>query len=79
MRKLLAAAAAAAPWSGGGALASSAQATPVLGDDPYFQPAQFGLYFWGGHRYCWYDDAWRGPGWYWCGYPWRRGYGWGGG
>ena len=23
-------------------------------------------YFWGGQRYCWYDDAWNGPGWYWC-------------
>jgi hypothetical protein len=25
------------------------------------------------------DSAWRGPGFYWCGYAWRRGYGWGGG
>ncbi|HET7165192.1 MAG TPA: tail fiber domain-containing protein [Pseudolabrys sp.] len=33
----------------------------------------------GGRRYCWYDDAWQGPGWYWCGYAWRRGFGWGGG
>ena len=24
-------------------------------------------------------DGWNGPGWYWCGYAWRRGYGWGGG
>lgn len=35
-------------------------------------------YVWGGRRYCWYNDAWRGPGWYWCGYAWRRGIGWGG-
>ncbi len=35
-------------------------------------------YYWGGRQYCWYDDGWRGPGWYWCGYAWRRGYGWGG-
>ena len=37
------------------------------------------LFVWGGRRYCWYDDGWQGPGWYWCGYAWRRGYGWGGG
>jgi hypothetical protein len=33
---------------------------------------------WGGHNYCWYE-GWNGPGWYWCGYGARRGYGWGGG
>jgi hypothetical protein len=31
-----------------------------------------------GRRFCWYWDGWRGPGWYWCGYEWRRGFGWGG-
>ena len=31
-----------------------------------------------GRRYCWYYTGWRGPGWYWCGYRWRRGVGWGG-
>lgn len=36
-------------------------------------------YFWGGRRYCWYPGGWHGPGWYWCGYAWRRGWGWGGG
>ncbi len=36
-------------------------------------------YFYGGRRYCWYNDGWQGPGWYWCGYAFRRGYGWGGG
>jgi hypothetical protein len=35
-------------------------------------------FVWQGRRYCWYDDGWRGPGWYWCGYHWRRGVGWGG-
>jgi len=34
---------------------------------------------WGGHRHCWYEDGWHGPGWYWCGYHHRRGLGWGGG
>jgi hypothetical protein len=33
----------------------------------------------GGRNYCWYDDGWRGPGFYWCGYAYRRGFGWGGG
>lgn len=37
------------------------------------------VYIIDGRRYCWYDDGWQGPGWYWCGYAWRRGYGWGGG
>jgi hypothetical protein len=37
------------------------------------------LYVFGGRRYCWYDDGWQGPGWYWCGYRWREGIGWGGG
>jgi hypothetical protein len=36
-------------------------------------------YYWGGRQYCWYELGWQGPGWYWCGYAWRRGYGWGGG
>src|ERR1700730_326754 len=36
-------------------------------------------FFWEGRRYCWYDDGWQGPGFYWCGYRWQRGVGWGGG
>jgi hypothetical protein len=35
-------------------------------------------WFWGGYNYCWYAGGWRGPGYYWCGYAWRRGFGWGG-
>jgi hypothetical protein len=35
-------------------------------------------YLYGNQRYCWYDSAWNGPGWYWCGYAFRQGYGWGG-
>jgi hypothetical protein len=33
---------------------------------------------WRGHRYCFYFNGWRGPGWYRCGWAWRRGLGWGG-
>jgi hypothetical protein len=32
----------------------------------------------GGYDYCWAEDGWRGPGWYWCGYAYRPGFGWGG-
>lgn len=37
------------------------------------EQAQF---FFGGRRYCWYDRGWHGPGFYWCGYAWHRGFGW---
>jgi hypothetical protein len=39
------------------------------------EKAQF---IFGGREYCFYLDGWHGPGWYWCGYAWRRGLGWGG-
>jgi hypothetical protein len=39
------------------------------------QPVQFRF---GGRDYCWYDDGWKGAGWYWCGYALRPGFGWGG-
>ena len=35
-------------------------------------------YRWAGREYCFYDDGWHGPGWYWCGYRLRSGLGWGG-
>jgi hypothetical protein len=63
----------------------SAQAAPSAqlifavdraGDQTGLQQVQ---YFYGGRHFCWYDNAWSGPGYYWCGYAWRRGYGWGGG
>ena len=44
------------------------------GDEVSLDKAQ---YYWGGRHYCWYE-GWHGPGWYYCGYGWRRGYGWGG-
>jgi hypothetical protein len=52
----------------------SSQAQPTLRQD-----AQVLFYPYAGRRYCWYDYGWSGPGWYWCGYAGRRGYGWGGG
>jgi hypothetical protein len=32
----------------------------------------------GGRNYCFYVNGWHGPGYYWCGYAFRRGLGWGG-
>jgi len=69
----------------GGALAiGTAQAAVQGGADAMraasengsiIEQAQFRF---GGYDYCWADDGWRGPGWYWCGYAYRPGFGWGG-
>jgi hypothetical protein len=37
-----------------------------------------GAFLFGGRNYCWYDNGWNGPGWYWCGYGYNYGAGWGG-
>ncbi len=39
---------------------------------------QIQYYSYGGDNYCWYDEGWQGPGWYWCGEEWDNGFGWGG-
>jgi caspase domain-containing protein/ricin-type beta-trefoil lectin protein/endosialidase-like protein len=44
----------------------------------YAEFAEAEYYWFEGHRYCWYDGGWRGPGWYWCGYSLNKGAGWGG-
>jgi hypothetical protein len=69
----------------GGVLADRLQAAPIapeglraaLGSLDIVEKAQ--VLIWQGRRYCWYDDGWQGPGFYWCGYAWRQGFGWGGG
>ena len=38
-------------------------------------PVETVQFVWGGPRYCWYSSAWRGPGWYQCGFAWNRGFG----
>ncbi len=67
-----------------GLFAGSAMAVPIVdsnsighvtGPERNVELAQF---IFGGHNYCWYDSAWSGPGWYWCGYAQRRGLGFGG-
>ena len=55
-----------------GALGARTQLTQIA-------PVEDAQFIWGGRNYCWYDGGWRGPGWYWCGYAWRHGFGWGGG
>lgn len=70
-----------------GALAgigSAAQAAPVSHIDPLVNvlgqtaPIEKTQYFYGGAEYCFYPNGWRGPGFYRCGFAFRRGYGWGG-
>ncbi len=46
-----------------------------VGAPPPVQDVQF---LFGGRNYCWYPGGWHGPGFYWCGYAYRRGLGWGG-
>jgi len=49
----------------------------LLGIAGMSAPAQ-AQFFFGGRNYCFYPDGWHGPGYYWCGYAFRRGFGWGG-
>jgi len=78
MKKLVLAAAlalGAAAFAGpAAALPAGGVALPTASSD--VQQAQF---IFGGRNYCWYDAGWHGPGFYWCGYAFRRGLGWGGG
>jgi hypothetical protein len=76
----------AALLAAGALFGASAQAAPVSGArntkqliDPQAVVEKAQVFVWSGRRYCFYWDAWNGPGWYYCGYAWRRGYGWGGG
>jgi hypothetical protein len=80
MRKLTLALAATAAALGGSATAAPAPQLFAGVYDPVAPPALDRVqWYWGGRNYCWYDGGWRGPGFYWCGFAWRRGYGWGGG
>jgi hypothetical protein len=68
----------------GGVATGTAQAGVPGGADAIAAAAENGgiveqvQFRWGGYNYCWYDDGWQGPGWYWCGYAYRTGLGWGG-
>lgn len=84
MRKLLMIIGTVAVTVGGVLLSGPAQAAPiglpdggriVIGKPNNVENVH---YVWRGRNYCWYNKAWKGSGWYRCGYAWRRGYGWGG-
>jgi hypothetical protein len=68
-----------------GLFAGTVKAAPILDSNSIGrvtaseQNIQLAQFIFGGHNYCWYDSAWSGPGWYWCGYAGRRGLGFGGG
>ena len=83
MRKLMTTLAAVAALMAAGTVANRANAMP-LGDPTGVRGAIDELnivdnvqYYWGGHRWCWYDDGWNGEGWYWCGRYLVPGIGWG--
>nr|MEA2797243.1 hypothetical protein [Phenylobacterium sp.] len=77
-QSLLGLAAFAATLAVGLSAEAPARAAPIDSQGAVFTDAAFAPYFFGGRQYCWYDSAWSGPGWYWCGYEWRNGFGWGG-
>lgn len=77
MRKLIMGAVAAFSLLGA-AGAQAAAPLIVAADRPGDVRLETVQYFYGGANYCWYDGGWHGPGFYWCGYAWRRGLGWGG-
>src|SRR5690242_20008198 len=60
----------AAPLAGAEAITRAAVATEPLQD--------VAVHVFRGRPYCFYFDGWHGPGWYRCGWAWRRGLGWGG-
>ncbi|MHB8286546.1 MAG: hypothetical protein ACYDD1_17985 [Caulobacteraceae bacterium] len=64
----------------GAATVQAAEPHLVVGVETVGAPApvQQVQYFYGGRNYCWYGGGWHGPGYYWCGFAWRRGFGWGG-
>lgn len=78
MRKLIYATATTLALALSGALApaNAMPINPTINGESAVLPAQF---IFGGRNYCFYDNGWNGPGFYWCGYAFRRGYGWGGG
>ena len=63
-----------------GGVSLGAAAAPAAGASPAHKSrAESVQFYWNDQQYCFYEDGWHGPGWYMCGYAWRRGYGWGGG
>jgi hypothetical protein len=60
-------------------IVTTAALTAIVAGGALFSGSASAIDFvFGGHRHCWYDDGWHGPGFYWCGYGHRQGRGWGG-
>ena len=82
MRNLKVAVAIAGAIGIGTLVSGAAQAAPISGAltdaAGMLNIVEQAQYVYGGRRHCWYRSGWQGPGWYRCGYQWRRGYGWGG-
>jgi hypothetical protein len=78
MRQWMYAAATTLSLAAFGALAP-AQALPVQTGIAVPSDVQQAQFVFGGRNYCFYPNGWNGPGFYWCGYAFRRGLGWGGG
>jgi hypothetical protein len=86
MRNLIFAVAATAALATSGALVTGRAEAAVVGPPNAMRTTSGNLnmmeaiqYMYGGRRHCWYPAGWHGPGWYWCGYAFRKGFGWGGG
>ncbi|MEJ0092510.1 MAG: hypothetical protein WDN46_03500 [Methylocella sp.] len=83
MRRLISITAAvafmAAEAATGGAMAAAAAPVASLEGLAHNElPLEQAQFAFGGRNYCWYGNGWQGPGWYWCGFAFRRGLGWGG-
>jgi hypothetical protein len=64
-----------ADWSDAGRFDFRSRDRAAAADQALTDQVQYRI---GSREYCWYDDGWQGPGFYWCGYRLRVGYGWGG-
>lgn len=66
---------------GSAAIAGLLALSPAAAQNPVGEALEAATapFIFGGRHYCWAPDGWHGPGWYWCGYEHRHGYGWGGG
>ncbi len=79
LRVLVLVALASLPFANGAEAGLADNAGSALSSFGRFSPLQTVQYYsFDDADYCWYDDAWNGPGWYWCGDEWDSGYGWGG-
>ena len=79
LRILVLVALASLPFANGAEAGLADNAGSALSSFGRFSPAQRVQYYsFDGDNYCWYDDGWNGPGWYWCGDEWYSDYGWGG-